>query len=189
VTNSVNDLIKILRMFAQGLNIREIAQKFPAFDTDKIADLLEDSIAGLERQQAAAIIDPVFTDYIDGACRGNPGPGSVGVVLCNKQGEVIEQIKEVLGPCTNNVAEYSALLRALEKAQQLKFDSLLIKSDSQLLVNQMQGTYKVKDEKIKILYDQAQALIQGFRKIEFLHIPRVENKLADELANAALDGK
>ena len=189
MTNSVNDLIKVLRMFAQGLNIREIAQKFPSFDADKIAQLLEDSISGLERQQAASMIEPIFTAYIDGACRGNPGPGSIGVVLCNQQGEVVEQIKEVLGPCTNNVAEYSALLKALEKARQLNIDTILIKSDSQLLVNQLQGIFKVKDEKIKILYDQALALMQGFKKVEFLHIPRVENKLADELANAALDGK
>ena len=69
----------------------------------------------------------------------------------------------------------------------MKVDTLLVKSDSQLLVKQLEGTFKVKDEKIKVLYDQAQELLKDFKAVEFLHIPRVENKLADELANKALD--
>ncbi len=185
--SNLDDLIKILRMFAQGLNIQEIVQKFPTFDADKIANLLDEAIQGLEKEKVYYHASPTFTVYIDGACRGNPGPGSVGVVMVNEKGETVEQIKEAIGVCTNNVAEYTALLRALDKARKMKVDTLLVKSDSQLLVKQLEGTFKVKDEKIKVLYDQAQELLKDFKAVEFLHIPRVENKLADELANKALD--
>jgi ribonuclease HI len=169
------------------LNIQEIVQKFPSFDQDKIANLLDEAIQGLEKEKVYYLASPSFTVYIDGACRGNPGPGSFGVVMCNEKGEVVEQLKDTIGLCTNNVAEYTALLKALEKARKLKVDTLLVKSDSQLLVKQLEGAYKVKDEKIKILYDQVQDLLKEFKSVEFMHIPRVENKLADELANKALD--
>lgn len=130
-----------------------------------------------------------FTAYIDGACRGNPGPGALGVVIYNNRGEVIVRLKETLGPCTNNVAEYKALIKALETACQLKIDRLKIKSDSQLLVRQLNREYKVKDEKIRALFVKATSLLENFKKVDFYHILRSENAIADSLANEILDGK
>lgn len=174
-------------MFAQGLNIRDIVQKFPAYDHEKIVHLLHELVEELQPHKKQAVLPGHYTANIDGASRGNPGPGALGVVIYNSQGEIIAENKKTLGVCTNNVAEYQALVKLLEMAIELQVNKLLVRSDSQLLVKQMQGHYKVKDEKIKALYHKVQTLLKSFKAIEFCHIPRTENKLADQLANEALD--
>jgi len=176
-------------MFAQGLNIRDIVQKFPVYDHEKIVHLLHNLVDELQPKKKHVVLSGQYAANIDGASRGNPGPGSLGVVIYNSQGEIIAENKKTLGICTNNVAEYQALIKTLEMAIELQLDKLLIRSDSQLLVKQMQGHYKVRDEKIKALYHKVQTLLESFESIEFCHIPRAENKLADQLANEALDGK
>jgi ribonuclease HI len=181
------DIIKVLRMFAQGLNIRDIVQKFPAYDHERIVHLLHELVEELHPKKKHPVLAGQHVANIDGASRGNPGPGALGVVIYNDQGEIIAEHKKILGVCTNNVAEYQALIKLLEMATELHLDKLLVRSDSQLLVKQMQGHYKVKDEKIKALYHKVQTLLKSFNAIEFCHIPRTENKLADQLANEALD--
>lgn len=181
------EIAKILRLFAQGLNINEITEKFPALNRDRVRNILKVLIEQLERTPVSRDTSLECIAHIDGACRGNPGQGSLGVVIVNEQGMVVKQVKEKIGICTNNVAEYKALIRALEECSHLTHGEVVIKSDSQLLVRQFQGTYRIKNEKIKALYQEAQKLKKNFSMVRFIHVPRAENAIADKLANEALD--
>jgi ribonuclease HI len=129
-----------------------------------------------------------LTINIDGGSRGNPGPASWAYVV-QHDGQTILEENGLLGQTTNNIAEYTALLRALEKAAELKAQTVHIKSDSELLVKQMKGLYKVKNPGLQPLYQQASQLRRGFAKVDFTHVYREDNKEADRLCNEALDGK
>ncbi|MFA5005297.1 MAG: ribonuclease HI family protein [Candidatus Omnitrophota bacterium] len=120
--------------------------------------------------------------FIDGASKGNPGPSGVGVVICH-QGQVVKNISSNIGVATNNTAEYTALIYALEEALILKADSLTINTDSQLLARQLERVYKVRHENIKNLYLRATRLISAFKKVAINNIPREENSGADKLAD------
>lgn len=124
---------------------------------------------------------------VDGASRGNPGPSAIGVVIKDAQGKVLKEIGEHIGELTNNVAEYRALIRALEEAKAMHADSVEIRSDSDLLVSQLQGSYKVKSPDLGPLYLDALRLLRGFSRYSFLKIPRGQNAAADALANRAID--
>jgi len=124
--------------------------------------------------------------YIDGASRGNPGSSAVGVLIVDTKG-TIHKIKKYLGIHTNNQAEYHALITALASAKKLRKTHLKIFTDSQLLANQVNHLWKVRDPGIKALYQEAMRLISSFKKVELSHIPRHLNKEADRLANEALD--
>ncbi len=126
--------------------------------------------------------------FIDGASKGNPGPSGVGVVIC-QQGQVVKNISSNIGIATNNVAEYTALIYALEEDLILKADTLTVNTDSQLLARQLQRVYKVKNENIKSLYLRAARLITAFKKVAINNIPREENGGADKLADRAAKGK
>ena len=125
--------------------------------------------------------------YTDGASRGNPGEAGAGVIIYNEHGELVKKVKRYLGTTTNNVAEYSALIIALEEAQQLKGDVLHLFSDSELMVRQMNGIYKVKDSKMKVLASEARELLSHFMHYTISAIERKKNKEADTLANLAID--
>lgn len=127
-----------------------------------------------------------FTLFCDGASRGNPGPGAYGYALLENE-DIVFQEGATLGVVTNNVAEYEGLLKGLEKSLELGATSLIIKSDSQLLVRQLLGQYKVRAPHIIPLVDKAKRLLRQFKKTEIIHIPREENGLADSLCNEALD--
>jgi ribonuclease HI len=129
----------------------------------------------------------VLTIHIDGAARGNPGPAAFAYVI-TREGELLSEEAGCLGTATNNLAEYTALVRALQRAVELGGENLLIRSDSQLLVNQMNGQYRVKNAQLKRLYDEASQLRDQFRSVSILHVPRAENSHADRLCNEALDG-
>lgn len=124
---------------------------------------------------------------VDGASRGNPGRSAIGVVIRNAQGKVLKEIGEYIGEFTNNVAEYRALLRALDEAKAMQADSVEIRSDSDLLVSQLQGSYKVKSPDLGPLYLDAIRLLRGFSRYTVSKIPRGENAAADALANRSLD--
>jgi len=126
---------------------------------------------------------------IDGSVQGNPGPGAVGVVIQAASGDVVEAWGEAIGHVTNNQAEYQALLAALRRARALRAKSITVRSDSQLLVRQFLGEYRVKDEKLKPLLAQARRLAQAFEDFQIEHIPRELNRAADGLANRAREGK
>lgn len=127
-----------------------------------------------------------FTLFCDGASRGNPGPGAYGYAILENE-DIVFQEGATMGVVTNNVAEYEGLLKGLEKSIELGATSLIIKSDSQLLVRQLLGQYKVRAPHIIPLVDKAKRLLRQFKKTEIIHIPREENGLADSLCNEALD--
>ncbi len=124
---------------------------------------------------------------VDGASRGNPGPSAIGVVVKGAQGQVVREISEYIGKGTNNVAEYRALIRALEEAKALGARSVEIRSDSELLVSQLQGSYKVKSPDLGPLYLDVVRLLRDFDRHAVVKIPRGENAAADALANRALE--
>jgi ribonuclease HI len=125
--------------------------------------------------------------YVDGASRGNPGPASYAVVLRAPDGTTAFEIGKYLGRATNNVAEYYALITALDYAQAHGIARLAVRSDSELLVRQMQGRYKVKSPDLRPLYERAKKLAAGLAHFAIKHVPREQNREADELANLALD--
>ena len=127
--------------------------------------------------------------HVDGGARGNPGPAAIGVVISSPDGEVLEELAETIGPATNNVAEYRALLRGLERADELEATELEIIGDSELIARQLTGAYKVKHPAMKPLYEQAMAALRGFAGWRIRTVPRSQNARADALVNAALDAR
>ncbi|MBN8661661.1 MAG: ribonuclease HI family protein [Candidatus Obscuribacter phosphatis] len=126
--------------------------------------------------------------YADGGSRGNPGPAGCGVVLSNAAtGENLENISHFLGTATNNVAEYTGLVLGLEKALALGIPEVEVRMDSELVVKQIKGEYRVKNENLKPLYLKATALKSKFKKFAISHVRREQNKEADRLANQAMD--
>jgi ribonuclease HI len=126
--------------------------------------------------------------HVDGGARGNPGPAAIGVVVSAPNGEVLDEVAERIGVATNNVAEYRALLRGLERAQALGATEVEIVGDSELVAKQLTGAYKVKHPAMKPLYERAQTSLRGFGRWQIRTVPRAQNARADELVNAALDG-
>jgi probable phosphoglycerate mutase len=125
--------------------------------------------------------------YIDGGARGNPGPAGYGVRVEDADGELIEELHGALGIATNNVAEYNGLLAALRWAVDHGHCDVHIRSDSELLVKQMRGEYKVKHPGLQPLFVRARLLVMELGKVTFEHIRREENKEADRLSNVAMD--
>lgn len=124
---------------------------------------------------------------IDGAARGNPGPAGCGAVICDDKGAVVRELSRYLGHATNNVAEYEALVMGLEALIELKRNRIVVQSDSQLLVRQLNGEYRVKDEKLSLLYQRATGLLRQFNSYRIVHVRRELNKAADRLANRGID--
>ena len=130
----------------------------------------------------------VWEIFIDGACSGNPGEAGVGIVISH-EGKTIKEISKAIGQATNNIAEYSALIYALQEAMALKAKKLKIFTDSELLFRQVTGVYKVKNDKLKFLYDQIQLLMKEFEHVDLNHVRREKNKKADSLATRSLKKK
>ena len=128
-----------------------------------------------------------ITAYIDGGARGNPGPAGYGVHVCDQSGKVLAEISKFLGHQTNNYAEYSALLAALDYAIANGYRKLKIFSDSELLVKQLRGEYKVRSPELRELYEEARARIRKLEKFQIEHVRRELNRAADRLANDAMD--
>lgn len=126
---------------------------------------------------------------IDGGARGNPGPAAYGVVVRDPKGEIIGELAEYLGIQTNNFAEYSGLLAALQYAVREKHPSLKVLSDSELLVKQMKGQYRVKSPGLLELYDRARVLVRKLERFSIDHVLREYNREADRLVNKVLDGR
>lgn len=125
--------------------------------------------------------------YSDGAARGNPGPAGAGAVLVKGDGAVVARLGKFLGEQTNNVAEYQGLILGLEAALKLGADEIEIRADSELMVRQLLGTYRVKNPGLKPLYGRARELLRHFAKVDIAHVPREENREADEMSNRAID--
>ena len=123
--------------------------------------------------------------HVDGASKGNPGPSGIGVVI-RRDGRVLKEIAAFIGNTTNNVAEYTALIYALEESLILKAENVEVNTDSQLLYRQIKKVYKIKSPNITGLYNQAVHLMSAFKQFSIKHIPREENKDADRLATKAV---
>jgi ribonuclease HI len=127
--------------------------------------------------------------FSDGACRGNPGIGGAGAIITDALKNVVWEGKEYLGHCTNNIAEYRALILGLNGALAQGFKSLEVYLDSELLAKQINGSYRVKNENLKILMKEVRSLLASFEFVEVKHVLRSHNSHADKLANLAIDEK
>ncbi|NLN38211.1 MAG: ribonuclease HI family protein [Smithella sp.] len=125
--------------------------------------------------------------FSDGACRGNPGMGGAGAIIFDDSDHVLWEGSEYLGHCTNNIAEYRALILGLKGALAGGFTNLEVYLDSELLANQINGLYKVKNENLKVLMKEIHDLIASFESVHVRHVRRCHNELADRLANRAID--
>jgi len=150
------------------------------------------SLAGRERPREREgrphlIKGLVHEVYVDGASRGNPGKAGAGAVIKDSTGEVLKELKYYIGIATNNMAEYRALVMALEEARKMGLEAVRVFADSELMVRQINREYRVKSPALLPLYERAVELANGFRAFKITHIPREKNEGADRLANEAID--
>jgi ribonuclease HI len=129
-----------------------------------------------------------LTVNVDGGARGNPGPAAIGVVIRDAEGLILDEHGERIGEATNNVAEYRALIRGIERASEMGATELDLVGDSELVVKQVQGAYKVKNAGIKPLHAEAKAALDSFESWSIRHVRREQNAEADRLVNEVLDG-
>lgn len=134
-----------------------------------------------ERRSVTAVL------YTDGGSRGNPGPAAFAYVLEDPPGVVVDSHGEAIGLATNNIAEYSALVAGLRRAHALGFETLEVRSDSELMVKQMRGEYRVKNSELKVLFLDASRAARTLASVTYTHVRREQNELADRLVNEALD--
>lgn len=127
--------------------------------------------------------------YTDGAARGNPGPAGAGACIRTPSGKLLTERARYLGEATNNVAEYRALLLGLEEAARLGAGKVELRSDSELVIRQMRGEYRVRNPALRELHSRARSLEEAFDRVDYVHVRREENPDADRLANRAIDAE
>jgi ribonuclease HI len=148
----------------------------------------EAAAAEREAVRAEELAGPARTRlYCDGAARGNPGPAGAGAVIVSPEGHIQARVGKFLGDSTNNVAEYMGLILGLKRAKAMGIRELDVLADSELVVKQLAGDYAVKADHLKPLHDEAKQLLGTFSIANLRHVPREENKLADEMSNRAID--
>lgn len=125
--------------------------------------------------------------FTDGGARGNPGPGAIGIVIKDVNGKVIKEIGSHIGKCTNNEAEYKAIIAGITACHEKKANELDCFLDSLLVVSQLNGDFKVKDARLKAFWNQVKTLEKNFKKVTYTHVPRAKNYLADKIVNEVLD--
>ena len=130
-----------------------------------------------------------LTIFADGGSRGNPGPAAAGAVVTDESGTVVREIGTFLGVTTNNVAEWTGLISGLEAALELGADQIVIRLDSELVIKQITGVYRVKHPNMIPLHAKAKALLKTFTQVDIKHVPRRQNAAADALVNAVLDAQ
>jgi ribonuclease HI len=171
--------------------------------TDEALDRVAGAIGDMDRREAqellrfaAGILSPAgdqggreLTIHVDGASIGNPGPAGAGVVFLDGRGKTAETIAQFLGTATNNVAEYRALILGLSRARELGAARVHVRTDSELMVKQVTGEYRIKDEKLVALAHEALELIDSFDSFEIAHVGREENRQADRLAKRAAEAR
>jgi ribonuclease HI len=185
-----HDARAVLEALAGSLDADSVIEQFPGLDRETLAALVAEAAAkmpGGVKGKAAGRGKEKLIAYVDGAARGNPGEAGAGVVFKDASEEVVEKLSQYLGQATNNMAEYKALLLALKRAGELGATSLQVYSDSELLVHQINGRYRVRVPHLQKLCQEAIRLIRGFRSVNISHIPREKNAEADEQANIAID--
>ena len=183
----------VVQRLAGHLTDEVLQEMFPDTDPQRIRDLLLDKTTTPSSAATGGLVKikeanscRVFTD---GASRGNPGPAGAGVVLLDDKGRELCTRAEYLGRCTNNVAEYRALILGLQAAREIGCMKPAVFLDSELIVRQITGRYKVKNATLKPLFAEVRNLLQGFDSYTIAHVPRAQNSRADELANRGIDEK
>jgi len=175
-----------LQTLAETLDVEATLARVPGLTRDALRAIIFDAAAGPAEPPPAGKPRSVIA-HTDGACRGNPGRSGAGVLITTEDGREVARISRYLGEMTNNMAEYTALLLALKEARHAGADSITVKSDSELLVRQINGEYKVKNDALRIMHQSARDLLGGFRRWKVMHVRREQNKDADLLANQAID--
>lgn len=191
------DRTAIIKTLAEKLPDSILAELFPAIPATAVRDVLlgDKKVATQAARQQNLFTEPAGDTalscrlFTDGASRGNPGEAGAGIVLLDDDNQELVARSLYLGKSTNNVAEYKALILGLETATQLGCSRLAIFMDSQLIVRQVQGRYKVKNAGLKPLFDEVKGLLANINSWSIDHIPRAQNKRADELANRGIDEK
>lgn len=181
---------KALKDLAETLDFTEILRRNPELSKDDIRHLLLEMADSFTHKAVQKYPTPDTKHLIinvDGASRGNPGESGAGVVIRDEKGNVIEKTCKYIGIATNNIAEYNALILALETAKQIGAKEVKIYSDSELMVKQIKGEYRVKNEGLKPLYQNVMSLLKDFKAYGIIHIEREKNTEADKLANQAID--
>ena len=171
----------VFRALAEGLDLVKVGEKF-RLSPEALREIFLEAV-----DYFADLEEGVWSLYCDGASRGNPGLAGAGVVLIDPNGEVREEHQEFLGQATNNVAEYRALLIGLKRARDLGIRKLRVFSDSELLVRQINGSYRVKQPHLLALWQEAQRELHQFESHGVTHVPRELNRHADRLANQGID--
>jgi ribonuclease HI len=146
-------------------------------------------LSGYGKAGLDSMVGKSYKLFSDGACRGNPGVGGAGAVITDAGESVIWEGKEYLGHCTNNIAEYKALILGLKGALSHDFKIIEVYLDSELLAKQINGSYRVKNENLQVLMKDVRKLLASFDSVEVKHVPRLHNSHADKLANMAIDEK
>lgn len=191
----------ICAVLAEKLDDALLAKLFPGHELQALRQILAPSASGKTADASAATRVPQAVQgewpaqgmpgwcrlFTDGASRGNPGHAGAGAVLFNEDDRELGRLSSYLGICTNNVAEYRALLAGLEEAQRCGCSRVALFLDSELVVRQLQGRYKVKHEQLQPLYQRACALLAGLAGWSVTHVPRADNAIADLLANEGID--
>lgn len=171
---------KILKTLAETFDIAKTMKRFPEIPKEEIQSLLLQFADTFKKRE-------VVTIYVDGAARGNPGHAGIGVLILSEDGKVLRRIGKYLGKTTNNVAEYQALITALKEAKAMGVSTIKVFADSELMVKQIKGEYKIKSEGLKPLYKESMALLMHFDGYDIIHINREKNSEADRLANQGID--
>jgi ribonuclease HI len=197
----------VLRHLAQTLSVTKTLKRFPSLTPKHLQEIF---LHWAERAQgngrlSAAVLPPEepkpsppsapakdfpeFFIHSDGASRGNPGEAGAGAVISDSRGRTVKELKIYLGMASNNVAEYQAATLALERAFELGAKSVTLSLDSELVVRQLRGEYRVREPHLKILHQKAREILNRFSRYSILYIPREENRRADQLANEAINQK
>lgn len=171
----------VLRSLAESLDVTRTLSDFPGMRREDLAQILREAAGEEPGPGAGAVL------FVDGAARGNPGPAGAGIVIQWKGDPV--RTGEYLGEATNNTAEYRALIAGMRRAAELGISNLEVRSDSELVVKQLNGQYRVKHPQLQDLYFQAVKAASSFRRVTFTHVRREDNREADRLANLAIDAK
>ena len=185
----------VLRHLSQTLSVSKTLKRFPSLKAKDLQKMLLRSAQQAEGKKDLVEIPPgrkglpEFFIQADGASRGNPGEAGVGAVISDARGRTVKELKRFLGMATNNVAEYRAVILALEKALDFGAGSVTVYLDSELVVRQLRGEYRVREAHLKTLHRQALEILNRFSKYNIHHVPREENRRADQLANEAIDQK
>lgn len=181
-----------MEVIAEVEDLEHTLRRFPGLTRDQLGAIL------LKKQMPLPFEEPpppkksgkpgALLAWTDGASRGNPGPAAVGAVLRDVKGNLVAEVARAIGTRTNNFAEYAAVMAALETARELGAAEVLLHADSELVVRQLSGVYRVKNADLRPLYEAVKTLERSFaRGVRYKHVPREQNKDADALANQALD--